>query len=275
MANNYVKGAQPQRLRGVGMQVSARAPANYIWAMIGRAGPLACALALGAMGGALLGGCGGGTQTVSVSGAPATGAGGAHAAATAHNRAGSTTTTGAQSTTPAPTTNAAGGGTGVPTTPAQAGEQATSTTHTAPAPAFVHPGGQSDEGATGAAAAAAQVVRAQGYTPQSPSLYHPNQTLRVLIGTRDNSTAGYNQRAFFFLDNRYLGTDSSQPSASVRVVGQSDTEVTLAYALYRPSDHECCPSGGTATVHFQLNNGQLVPLDPIPPASSASGLSRQ
>jgi hypothetical protein len=257
------------------MQVGARGPANYIWAMR-RAGPLACALALGAMGGALPGGCGGGTQTVSVSGAPATGGAGAHTAGTAHVPAGSTTTTTAHTTTPAPTTTGAGGGTGVPTTTSQQGEQATSTTRTAPAPAFVHTGGQSGEGSASAAGqAATQVVRAQGYTPESLSPYHPNQTLRVLIGTRNDSAAGYNQRAFFFLDNRYLGTDSSQPSASVRVVGQSDTEVTLAYALYRPGDHECCPSGGTATVHFQLNNGQLVALEPIPPASSAGGLSRQ
>ncbi|HXB64702.1 MAG TPA: LppP/LprE family lipoprotein [Solirubrobacteraceae bacterium] len=245
--------------------------------MIGRAGPLACALALGAMGGALLGGCGGGTQTVSVSGAPDTGGGGAHADAQPSTPAGSTTATGTHTTTPTPTTTtSAGGGTGVPNTTSPAGEPTASTTRTAPAPAFVHPGGQSSEGSASAAAeAAAQAVRAQGYTPESLTPYHPNQTLRVLIGTRNDSTAGYNQRAFFFLDSHYLGTDSSQPSASVRVVGQSDTEVALAYALYRPGDHECCPSGGTATVHFQLNNGQLVPLQSIPPASSAGGLSRQ
>ena len=60
----------------------------------------------------------------------------------------------------------------------------------------------------------------------------------------------------------------------MKVVSQSDTEVTLAYPLYRSSDPLCCPSGGQATVRFQLNNGRLAPLGAIPPASSKSGLSR-
>lgn len=97
----------------------------------------------------------------------------------------------------------------------------------------------------------------------------------MLLGTRTGSADGYDQRAFFFLDGKYLGTDSSQPSASIRIVSQADTEVVLGYALYHSHDPLCCATGGQATVHFQLNNGQLVPLQPIPPASSTAGLSRQ
>jgi hypothetical protein len=97
----------------------------------------------------------------------------------------------------------------------------------------------------------------------------------VLVGTRTGSADGYNQLAFFFLGSHYLGTDSSQPSASMRVLSQSDTEVAIAYGLYRSHDPLCCPSGGQTTVRFQLNNGQLVPLQPIPPASSSSGLAQQ
>ncbi len=229
-----------------------------------RALPMACALALGVMGGALLGGCGGGTKTVTVSSAPAATAGaqaGTHTSSTA-----STTSTPARTTPATTTTTGTSGGT----------EQPTSTTRTAPTPAFVHTGGQSAEHAASAeATAAAAVVSAHGYTAGDLSDYHPNQTLRVLIGTRTGSADGYNQLAFFFLDNHYLGTDSSQPSASMRVLSQGDTEVAIAYGLYRSHDPLCCPSGGQATVHFQLNNGQLVPLNQIPPASSASGLSRQ
>jgi hypothetical protein len=96
----------------------------------------------------------------------------------------------------------------------------------------------------------------------------------VLVGTRTGSADGHGQQAFFFLGGLYLGTDTKEPSVSVNVVSQGDTEVTLAYPLYRSSDPLCCPSGGTATVRFQLDNGRLVPLDPIPPASSKTGLSR-
>jgi hypothetical protein len=174
---------------------------------------------------------------------------------------------------PAHTTGTLGAG-GTPST-ATPGQQGTSTTRTAPAPAFLHAGTSAEQVGASAAAAAEAVVAAHGYTATDSSLYHPNQTLRVLIGTRSGSAGGYDQRAFFFLDNRYLGTDASAPSASLSVAGQSDTEVTLAYALYRPHDALCCPSGGRATVRFQLDNGRLVALDPLPPASSATGLARQ
>jgi hypothetical protein len=58
------------------------------------------------------------------------------------------------------------------------------------------------------------------------------------------------------------------------VLSQNDTEVTLAYQLYHPGDPLANPSGGQATVHFQLNDGKLTPLGTIPPASSSTGLSR-
>jgi hypothetical protein len=259
--------ANPQPLghRGVSEQVSICAAAN-IEAMMRRALPMACALALGAVGGVLLDGCGGGTKTVTVPGAPAATAGarvGAHTSSTASTAP--TASTPARTTTATPTT------TGTSST----GEQPTSTTRTAPAPAFVHTGGTTEQAASTEAKAAAAVVSAHGYTAENLSDYRGNQTLRVLIGTRTGAADPYNERAFFFLGSHYLGTDSATPSASVNVAGQSDTEIVLTYALYRAHDSLCCPSGGSATVHFQLNNGQLVPLQPIPPASSPTGLSRQ
>ncbi len=220
---------------------------------------LASALAVGAVGGVLLGGCGGGTKTVTVSNAPVATAGGrlgAHTRPTA--------------STPAPTTT-----TTTTTGTSSTSEQPASTTRTAPAPAFVHTGGTTEQAASTEAKAAATVVSAHGYTAENLSDYHGNQTLRVLIGTRTGAADPYDERAFFFLGSHYLGTDSAAPSASVNVAGQSDTEVVLTYALYRAHDSLCCPSGGSTTVHFQLNNGQLVPLQPIPPASSSTGLSRQ
>lgn len=139
----------------------------------------------------------------------------------------------------------------------------------APAPAFT---GQSSssEGLSGAL----RVLGAYGFSASDTSTYQAGHTLRVLIGRRTGSSAGFAQQAFFFEDERYLGTDASDSSAAIKVVSQGDTEVTLAYALYRPHDSLCCPSGGQATVRFQLNNGRLQALDPIPPASSATAASR-
>jgi LppP/LprE lipoprotein len=217
-------------------------------------------MALTAAATVLLGGCGGSTKTVSVAGAPTT-------TGTATTPTG-TTTPPVTSTATAPTGTTAGGGSGS----SSGGTPATST-RTATAPAFA----EKESGASTAAGlpAAVAVVRAHGYTASDTSDYHPGQTLRVLLGTGSHSNDGYDKQAFFFVDGRYIGTDSSRPSAQVSVVAQSDTEVTLAYQLYRPNDPLCCPGGGEARVRFQLNNGRLVPLNQIPAVSSTTGTSRQ
>jgi LppP/LprE lipoprotein len=197
-------------------------------------------------------GCGGGAKTVSVSSTPTVSQ--------------SPDTTGSTAALPAGTSRR-----GATTGPAGA------QTRTAPEPAFAE--GQQGSGSAGAGAegldAALAVVRAHGFLAENTATYHPNQTLRVLIGVGGSSKSGQDRQAFFFLGGRYVGTDASSPSAQVSVVSQGDTEVTLAYALYRPGDQPCCPGGGQAKVRFQLNNGQLMALEPIPPVSSSTGPSRR
>jgi hypothetical protein len=195
-----------------------------------------------------LAGCGESTKTVSVANTPAP-------TSTSATTASSSTSITASSTSVTSLTNTS-----------------TSAARTASAPAFTHP---SDATASQAATAAAAVVHAHGYTANDSSQYHPKQTLGVLVGTRSGSGDGYGQQAFFFVNGRYLGTDSSQPSATLRVVSQSDTQITLAYPLYKSHDALCCPSGGEARVTFQLNDGKLTPMQPIPPSTSGGGLSRQ
>jgi hypothetical protein len=200
------------------------------------------ALALGLTAGALAAGCGSSTKTVSattpLANAPAAGA----------TTSRSTPDTGASTTATSSTPG---------------------TTRTSSEPAFTK------EQASGeGAGAAAAVVRSKGYTPNDTAEYHGDQTLRVLVATRTGSGDGYGQQAFFFVNGRYIGTDTKEPSAKVRVLSQSDTEVTLAYPLYRKGDPLSTPSGGRATVRFQLNNGKLMALGPIPPTNSSTGLSR-
>ena len=199
---------------------------------------------------ALLAACGGGTKTVTVSSAPLTPTSSTATPGTTQ----STQTTPTQTSSTSPTSTATG----------------TTTTRSAPEPAFT----QSEAKAEGTSGAAA-VVRAHGYTPNDTSQYHSDQTLRVLVGTRTGSADGYAQQAFFFVSGHYLGTDTKLPSATIKVIGQADTEVTLGYALYRKGDALVNPSGGEAHVTFQLNNGKLVALQKIPPAASNTGLSRQ
>jgi hypothetical protein len=206
------------------------------------------ALCAGAGCAALVAGCGsGGTRTVVESGPPAS----------------------AALATQPPATTGTAPTTGTTSTSLAGGTEAPATTRSSPEPAFTEHGGSSE-----GVAAAAAAVRAHGYTPNDTSEYRAGQTLHVLVGTRTGSGDGYGQQAFFFVNGRYIGTDAKEPSASVKVVSQGDTEVALAYPLYRSSDPLCCPGGGQAIVHFQLNNGRLQPLQEIPPASSKHSLSR-
>jgi LppP/LprE lipoprotein len=213
-------------------------------AMIGsRSLSLALAVALV---GAALAACGGsGTKVVTSSKPPSP--------LTSGSSTPSTGTVSSASTS-SPAAGAAGGA-GTGGTPAQGAAR------TQTAPAYAH-----EESSSGALAKALETVRAHGYSPSSSTDYHPEQSLRVLVGTRGGS--GHEQQAFFFLGERYLGTDSSQPSGAVHVVSQGDTEVTLGYSIYGHGDSLCCPSGGEAHVTFQLNNGTLVPVQTIPAASS-------
>src|SRR3954453_12941347 len=125
-------------------------------------------------------------------------------------------------------------------------------------------------GSGGTRAEAADRVRQEGYRPDDLGQYEPSNTLRVLVGTRADSGDGYAKRAFFFVGGRYIGTDTSDDSAGIRVEGQSGTTVTLAYAIYQSNDALCCPSS-SSTVRYQWNGSRLVPLDPIP---SRSGRGR-
>lgn len=209
---------------------------EYGWTMR-RTALRAASISLALVAMALLAACGSSTKTVTVTSAPPV----------------AQTTT---ATTPSTQTQ-------TQTTQAQTTPSTTSTaTRTAPEPAFT----QHESKAEGASEAAA-VVRSRGYTPNDTSEYHSNQTLRVLVGTQTGSSAGYGQQAFFFVGGHYLGTDTKLPSATVKVLDQGDTEVTLGYPLYRHGDSLSDPSGGEAHVTFQLNNGKLVALQTIPPAS--------
>lgn len=168
-----------------------------------------------------------------------------------------------QPTTAAPSTGATGPQAAHPRTTSSApSAQPPQATRTAPAPAFV---GRSAPG--GPLGAAVAVVGRAGYAPVATSTFQPSQTLQVLVGTRGNGAAR-EQRAFFFVAGRYIGTDTSSPSESIDVVSQSDTAVTLRYAIYRTGS--ASPSG-SQTVQFALDNGRLAPLGTIPPVSGPAG----
>ena len=129
------------------------------------------------------------------------------------------------------------------------------TTRTSTGPAFVSP----NPTPTGALGAAVALLARKGYTPVDTSSYDAGDTLRVLIGR-----ASGGERAFFFVDGRYLGTDAAAASAHVTVFAHSDTEAVLRYSTYAPG---AATASGTRLVHFALDMGQLNAIDPIPSVS--------
>lgn len=205
-------------------------------------GALALALAPAAI---LLGGCGSQSKTPSAKSTPSR-----HEARPGHASTTSSTTK--------TTSTAAAAVTSEPGTTGQTTEETTSS-RTSAAPAFLEKGRPGNATLTAAVA----TVEGQGYTPNSTAEYHPSQTLQVLTASRE----GAGQQAFFFIDGKYIGTDASQPSASISVVSQADTEVVLSYSLYNTGEQP----DGHAQVRFQLNNGKLMPLSAIPPVKPTAG----
>ncbi len=217
------------------------------------------ALALAACAAAAIAGCGSQSNDASVASTPpAERAPASIATSTSTAPAPVTTSTATVSPSTASPTSTAGG------TPAPGA------THTAQEPAFTE-----QESHTEGLEQAEAALQERGYAASETSQYHPSQTLRVLVGTKAGAGEAGHQQAFFFVDGRYLGTDAKEASAAISIVSQSDTEVTLAYALYRPGDSLSSPSGGRATVRFALDDGKLTALEPIPPANSTTGLSRR
>jgi serine/threonine protein kinase len=88
--------------------------------------------------------------------------------------------------------------------------------------------------------------------------------LAVLIGVCTPSADGYCQHAFFFVNNRYIGTDTGHDDITVSVSWQNSNTVALSYPIYNTSDPMCCPTGGSRLVRFYWNGSALKPLDPLP-----------
>jgi hypothetical protein len=109
--------------------------------------------------------------------------------------------------------------------------------------------------------AAADQLRQQGYEPVSLRAYHPDQTLRVLLGAPSAATraAGVpkGRRAFFFVGDAFVDTDAQEVSTDLRIGRQTENTVTLRYGL---------DSGQRTSVRFRWDGTALAPQSPVPPA---------
>ncbi|MEV7097996.1 LppP/LprE family lipoprotein [Amycolatopsis sp. NPDC051045] len=119
------------------------------------------------------------------------------------------------------------------------------------------------------------LIAAHGYTPNTAPDWSDGRGLHVITATATGSADGYAQRAFFFYNDYYLGTDAKLSSATITEAWSTGDTVALNYQLYKPDDPACCPTAGSATVRFHWSGHNLRPLDPIPPADPNSQSSRR
>ena len=145
------------------------------------------------------------------------------------------------------------------TVPATTPTTSTPTTTTPPAPLTLQ--------------AAEQTLDARGYAALTERDWQPDQTLKVLIGIRRAQPRA--ELAFFFAGDRFIGTDTKDPSGAIEVTDQRDTAITLGYGLYEPGDALCCASGGTRHVTYVWDGSRLTPQDPIPSADPGAAQSRR
>lgn len=114
--------------------------------------------------------------------------------------------------------------------------------------------------------AAAEQVRAQGFDPVSLKAYHPDQTLRVLLGEPNAAAvaagARAGRRAFFFVGESFVRTDAEEVSTTLRISKQTERTVTLAYRL---------TDGTTERVRFKWDGTALAPQTPVPAAAARQG----
>ncbi|WP_116202934.1 LppP/LprE family lipoprotein [Amycolatopsis circi] len=119
------------------------------------------------------------------------------------------------------------------------------------------------------------VVRAKGYRPYPGTSWESASGLQVILATITESGDGYANRAFFFNDGKYLGTDTSADSAGIQASWSTDTTVALSYELYNAEDPLCCPTANAAAVRYHWTGTRLIPLDAIPPDDPAANPSRR
>jgi hypothetical protein len=111
--------------------------------------------------------------------------------------------------------------------------------------------------------AAAAAVSERGYEPLDLESYRGDHTLRVIFGEPLDGPEG-TRRAFFFVDGEEVGSDAPDASGDVKIAKATDTQVTLRYRTYEPTDDADRPTGETVRVRFRWDGSALQTLDAVP-----------
>jgi LppP/LprE lipoprotein len=77
---------------------------------------------------------------------------------------------------------------------------------------------------------------------------------------------GRDQHIWFFINGRFVGTDTRNSSREIFGLWRDDTAMAFMYVLYRARDPNCCPTGGGKIVRFRWTGKRVRALDAIPRA---------
>jgi len=109
-----------------------------------------------------------------------------------------------------------------------------------------------------------------GSTPNATLQTASGDTLTAWITTATRSQDGYNQLVFFFLNGKYLGTDTAKPSAEVTSAKVAGNGIAVTYPVYNKNDSFANPTGTPVTITYTWNGSKLVPNKPYPKQFQAS-----
>ncbi|QQE79866.1 LppP/LprE family lipoprotein [Alicyclobacillus sp. SO9] len=107
-------------------------------------------------------------------------------------------------------------------------------------------------------------VKANKATPNASVKTASGSTLTAWIAIAAKSQDGYNQLVFFFLNGKYLGTDTAKPSISITSAKAVGHGIAVTYPVYNKNDSFANPTGTPVTITYTWKNSKLVPNKPYP-----------
>jgi hypothetical protein len=122
---------------------------------------------------------------------------------------------------------------------------------------------ESSFGPYSTAQAAERFAGANGLAAQAPeATWRQSAVLHVIHANATGAADPPGDWYFFFVDGKLVGQRYFTRASSSDAI--DDATFAVTYAVFRPDDAHCCPSGGTATVRFRWQGGHLNALDPMP-----------
>lgn len=97
-----------------------------------------------------------------------------------------------------------------------------------------------------------------GTTPTATVKTTSGDTLTAWITTATQSQDGHNHLVFFFLNGKYIGTDTTKPSLEITSAKAAGNGIAVTYPVYKKSDSFANPTGTSVTITYTWNGSKLV-----------------